>query len=413
MEKKLFVGIDVGKDFNVAGVIDGDGNRLQKPLQFPNTPSGAERIEKEILAAAQRLRANQVIVGTEATSVFDFHLVDFLAESPQLAKFQTEVYRLNPKWVKKFKDSLPDQDKTDLIDAEVIAQKLRVNPGVSPYLSQNKFLPLQRICRYRVHLVNNLVKEKQYFLTMLFLRYSGISQQKPIKRVFGNTAGALLAESFSSEDILNTDLEKLTKFLIQASKNRMARPQEIARGIQKAVRESYRLRPGLDKSLNLIMASVLRNIRSLEESIKEMNKGIEEEFKAFPNTLTSITGIGPVFGAGILSEIGDIRRFKSDAKLAKFAGLWWPRVQSGKFEAEDRKLKITGNVYLRYYLVEAANVLRLHNPEYKAFYQKKYREARTHRHKRALILSARKLTRLVFSLLKRGELYRPAYPFSS
>lgn len=413
MENKLYVGIDVSKDFNVVGFVDGEGNRLQKPLRFSNTPSGAEKLEKEILETRQRFGLKSIVIGTEATGVFDFHLVDFLSGSPQLAQFGAEVYRLNPKWVKKFKDSLPDQDKTDLIDAEVIAQKLRVNPGVKPYLSQNKLLPLQRICRYRVHLVHNLVQEKEYFLVMLFLRYSGISQQRPIKRVFGYTFGALLEESFSSEDILNTDLENLTRFLIQASKNRLTDPQKIAQEIQKAVKESYRLKPGLDKSLNLIMASILRNIRSLEKSIKEMNKAIEEEFQVFPNTLTSIPGMGKVFGAGILSEIGDIRRFDSDAKLAKFAGLWWPRSQSGRFESEDRKLRTTGNVYLRYYLVEAANVLRIHNPEYKAFYQKKYQEVRTHCHKRALILSARKLTRLVFSLLKRGELYKPVYPFRS
>ena len=66
----------------------------------------------------------------------------------------------------------------------------------------------------------------------------------------------------------------------------------------------------------------------------------------------------------------------------------------------------SGNKYLRYYFVEAANSLRLHNEEFAAYYQTKYREATKHHHKRACVLSARKLVRLVFSLLHKGMLCR-------
>ena len=40
-----------------------------------------------------------------------------------------------------------------------------------------------------------------------------------------------------------------------------------------------------------------------------------------PNVLTSIPGIGPVYSAGIMAEIGDINRFESQAKLAKYVDL--------------------------------------------------------------------------------------------
>ena len=40
-----------------------------------------------------------------------------------------------------------------------------------------------------------------------------------------------------------------------------------------------------------------------------------------PNVLISVPGIGPVFSAGIMAEIGDINRFENQAKLAKYAGL--------------------------------------------------------------------------------------------
>ena len=62
----------------------------------------------------------------------------------------------------------------------------------------------------------------------------------------------------------------------------------------------------------------------------------------------------------------------------------------------------TGNKYLRYYLVEASNSLRVHNEEYKKYY-----ESQKHKHKRALVLTAHKFVRLVFALLSKGEIYQP------
>lgn len=64
------------------------------------------------------------------------------------------------------------------------------------------------------------------------------------------------------------------------------------------------------------------------------------------------------------------------------------------------------NTYLRYYLIEAANSLRTHNNEYKAYYKRKYKEVKKHQHKRALVLTARKLVRLVYALLSKQQLYR-------
>jgi transposase len=108
----------------------------------------------------------------------------------------------------------------------------------------------------------------------------------------------------------------------------------------------------------------------------------------------------------LIAEIGDIRRFKNHHKLAKYAGLVWHRQQSGEFEAEETQ-RMPGNKYLRYYLIQAADQLRKHDSQYRAFYQKKYKEVPKHQHKRALVLTARKLVRLVYSLLSTNQLYIP------
>ena len=82
-------------------------------------------------------------------------------------------------------------------------------------------------------------------------------------------------------------------------------------------------------------------------------------------TLDSVPGLGPVWTAGLLAEIGDIFRFANEAAVAKFAGLVWKPRESGDFQGEDTTLAKTGNPFLRYYLIEAANSVRQHCPEYR------------------------------------------------
>ena len=84
------------------------------------------------------------------------------------------------------------------------------------------------------------------------------------------------------------------------------------------------------------------------------------------------TRIGKAYTAGIISEIGQIERFKDHPQLAKYAGLNWKETQSGNTASQNTSLVKRDNRYLRYYLVEADNSVRRHDDEYKAFYKKNY-----------------------------------------
>jgi len=89
--------------------------------------------------------------------------------------------------------------------------------------------------------------------------------------------------------------------------------------------------------------------------------------------------------------------------------LTWRKYEPGNFTAEETRLTKTGNKYLRYYFVQAANMLRLHNKQYKDYYNKKLKEVNKYQHKRALVLTARKFVRLIYALLKKGQLYKSNY----
>lgn len=68
-----------------------------------------------------------------------------------------------------------------------------------------------------------------------------------------------------------------------------------------------------------------------------------------------------------------------------------PLISQGNFDTEERRLTKNGNRYPRYYLILVANSLRVHNEEYRAYYQTNYREVTKLQHKSALALTARKL----------------------
>lgn len=406
-KRTLLVGIDVHSEKNCCAFTDDLGNRLHnKAFSVPNNLPGAQTLEKKIKSAIIEGNFGGVKIATEATSFLDLHLVDYLSNSKSLAEYSPLIYQFNPKLTAGLKKAYADIDKTDDIDPFIIAERLRFGKIPAPYEGSKIYFPLKRLTRYRHHLVNSLAREKNYFLTHLFLKFSSFSTLKPFSSTFGKTSLAVLTDFLSVDEIAAMPVGQLVDFIIKQSRNRFKEPERIAKAVNKAARESYRIRPSLANSVNLILASTIQNIKALTASLKEVDGAITKEFAAFPNTLQSVKGIGPVYAAGIFAELGNIKRFTSQAKAAKFAGLTWRKRKSGKHESEHTRMTKTGNRYLRYYLTEAANSLRVHNEEYKAYYQKKYKEVTKYRHKRAVALTARKLVRLVFALLAKRHLWQ-------
>lgn len=96
--------------------------------------------------------------------------------------------------------------------------------------------------------------------------------------------------------------------------------------------------PGLLLSLlKLVLSSVnsslgiqMKMIKFYEKQLKSSDKDIKKLVDNLNeySILNSIPGIGPVYAAGILAEIGDISRFDNDAALAKYACLAWNAKQS-------------------------------------------------------------------------------------
>ncbi len=402
---QLFVGIDVGSRNNAVYLMKPDGEK-HSSFRMQNNRGGAKMLTERIVSAIQAQGLEGVVIGMEATSIYGDSLVYALREDGKLGQYPRKIHVLNPKLVNKFKESYPELPKNDDVDAFVIADKLRFGRiGKEVYMDDYRYKALQTLTRARFYAVQDLTREKQRFANYLFLKCSGIAQDKDIANTSATTL-ALMERFETVDELAFADLDELTAFIDEKGRN-FADPAAKAKAIQAAARNSYRLPVTVNNSVNQAMAVSIATMRALEKQIKVLDKAIEQQFKIIPNTLTSIPGIGKVYSAGIIAEICDIHRFRSQASVAKFAGLVWTQHQSGEFEAQDRKLIKSGNRFLRYYLLEAANSVRRCDSEFRRYYDLKYKEVNKHQHKRALALTARKLVRLVFRLLKDNRLYKP------
>jgi len=406
---QLFVGIDVGSRENAVHIMLPDGSK-HSSFAVQNNLGGAQTLSKRVVSALTDRGLTAVIIGVEATGIYGDNLMMFLREDGALARFERKLHILNPKQVKKFKDAYSDLPKTDGVDAFVVADSLRfgrINTAV--YTDDYRYKALQTLTRARFYAVQNLTREKVRFMNYLFLKCSGLAQEKVFSDNYGATALAFFEEFATPDDIADMDTEQLAAFIAEKGKNRSPRPGEIAKELQTAARNSYRLPKTVNNSINQVLSISVSSMRVMQAQIKTLDKEIERQFVNIPNTLTSIRGIGSVFSAGIIAEVGDINRFSGQAKLAKYAGLAWTRYQSGMFEGQNTQLIKSGNRFLKYYLCEAANSLvRCDTGDFRHYYDLKFKEVNKYQHKRALVLTARKLVRLVFRLLKDNRLYKSA-----
>jgi transposase len=256
--------------------------------------------------------------------------------------------------------------------------------------------------------VHNLAREKAYCMAVLYLKASEYTRIKPFSDAFGAASQAVLKEFSSIEEIAAIPFDQLLEFIDSKGRRRFPDPAENAGKLQQVAHDSYSLPETMQQPVHMILTLSLQHINFLERQQKRLDTAIAQRMESIPHTLDTIPGFGPVFSAGIISEIGDIHSFNCDqAKVAKYAGFKWRRHQSGDFKADESKLTRTGNRYLRYYFCEAANSIRMRDIDYAAFYNRKYKEVRKHQHKRAIVLTARKLVRLVVRPLATNQPYQP------
>jgi transposase len=147
----------------------------------------------------------------------------------------------------------------------------------------------------------------------------------------------------------------------------------------------------------------LRLLDGYSEEIQKQNLQLSERAKQDKRVewLLTIPGIGECSAMMVLAEIGDIGRFHDADALCSYAGLV-PRVRESAGKAGRGGITRQGSPWLRWMMVEAAQVATRSSPAARRYYEKLLRKKHKHVARVAL---ARKLLIAVYVLLQDGAVF--------
>src|SRR5699024_9351272 len=216
----------------------------------------------------------------------------------------------------------------------------------------------------------------------------------------------VLLHSPLPEDLLEIEVDKLASLVNQVSNGRYGK----SRSLNKAhlLHDSALNTFGIDIATDVFKLQIkllLEQIHLIEQHLKEIESVMIEISNRQEHYLTTITGISDVTACVILGEIGSIERFERPEQLVAFAGLDASVHQSGDFTGSKTRLSKRGSPYLRRAIWQSAFVASFRDPALSLHYQRLRKRGKAHG--TAVGAVARKLTHIIFAILRDRKPYEP------
>jgi transposase len=282
--------------------------------------------------------------------------------------------------------------KTDVKDAERLADLLRHGLLESSFIPPPEIRELRELTRYR----DSLVRERRSVANRI---------QKVIES--GNIKLGQVAS-----DVLGASGRAMLRALAKGESDPI-KLAELARGKLKEKKpELIRALNGrLTFSQRFVVGELLTQLEQLDAAQERVNRQINEhleptnhpELARALEVLDTIPGIGPQIAEVVIAEIGIQMKecFPSDAHLASWAGICPGNKKTGGKRLSGRTRK--GNTYLRSALVQAAwAAIRKKDCYLSAQY---YRLAGRLGRKKALIAVAHSLLIIIYHVLENDQSY--------
>lgn len=388
----FYIGIDIAKRTHEAIIIDDQGKVVQRSFRFQNSCSGFNLLMERVRNITNQ--RPEVMFGMESTSHY------WLALYTRLKKEGYQVHVMNPIQSDALRGLYIRQTKTDSRDSFIIAEVLRFGRYSSSKVPQDKMFALRELCRNRFYLVDSvsdLKRKVTALVDQIFPEYETL-----FSGLFVQSSVEILSKYPTPEKIGKAHLKTLTELLKKASNGRFG--QAKAMQIKDAAKTSFGVADACGVYSRLITC-FMEQIRFTQQSIDALDEKIQAILDTLDSPITSISGIGSVLGATILSEIGDISRFSSADKLAAFAGIDPTVKQSGDFVGVKNHMSKRGTPYLRRALWLASTTAAHFDPMFKAYYEKKSAEGM--RYMKIMGHVTKKMATVIFAILRDNKTYRP------
>ena len=378
----IYVGIDIAKLKHFASALSSEGKILIEPFKFTNDDDGFRLLVSKL----ESFSKDNIIIGLESTAHYGNNLVRYLVAH------SFNVCVLNPIKTSTMRKNNIRKTKTDKVDTYIIAKTLMMQDScrfISFY--DLDLLELKTLGRYRQNTIKQRTRLKiqltsyvdQVFNELQYLFKSGLHQ----KSVY-----PLLKEAPTPQLIASMHMTHLAHLLHTSSHGHFSKEEakELRVLAQKSVGTS-------DSALSIQITHTIAQIELLDSQLNRIESEMADIMNFNTSVIMTIPGIGYINGGMILGEIGDIHRFSNPSKLLAFAGLDPSVYQSGNFSAKHTRMSKRGSRVLRYALMNAAHNIVKNNATFKAYYDAKMAEGRSHYN--ALGHCAGKLVRVIWKML--------------
>lgn len=227
--------------------------------------------------------------------------------------------------------------KTDIKDAEWIADLLRHGLLKASYIPDKKQRELRELVRYRKSMIEERSRE--------------------INRLEKILEGANIKLSSYVSDLTGTSSRKLIEQAIVGQVNEENIGDLIHSSMQTKKAELLRAMEGVFSPIQKqLVKAILDHVDDMTKRIKELDDMIDNEMRGYDDEikkLDEISGIGKRSAEVILSEIGtDMSRFPSDAHICSWTGICPGNNESAGKRKSGRTNR--GNRYLKSTLIQCA-----------------------------------------------------------
>jgi transposase len=384
--EKAWAGVDAGKEFHWAHVLDASGRELLSRKVENDEADLSKLIDDALLVAEEVVWAVDQPGGGAAL------LLALLWERNQRVLYVPGLT------VDRARDAYRGESKTDARDAHVIADQARMRTDLGELEpGEEEIAELQLLLARRRDLVTDQSR------TITRLREALLSLFPALERALDlNSKGplTLLTHYQTPAQLRRAGHKRIVTYL----RNRGVKGSNKVADKALAASKAQSVTLPAQEVASRIVADLAGEIHALKGRIESIDEELEKRFFARPEAriLISLPGMGPILGAEFLVAVGDICAFESADRLAAYAGLVPAARDSGKRVGNNRRMR-GGNKSLKRVFYQSAFASLRSAPESRAFYDRKRAEGK--RHTQALIALARRRVNVVWAMLRDGTTF--------
>ncbi len=399
----LIVGIDIAKDRHHAFFGTPLGKTLWRRLIFDNNKAGYDKLITQVNSLCAQHRLSKIVFGLEPTGNYHKPLASWLIQKEFM------VVLVSGKAVSDNRDLLNGRwDKNDTKDSANVADlvgrgkcQFYDNPGPEIMALRNLLSLRKRLKReehsIRMRIRNSLLSK--FFPEMDCHWGSALEENLAIIKWY-----------LDPKKIAATDFDIFVRHVTKTD-----------RGIRqtrrlKAIYDAAGISVGMP-----VTASDLFEANMLVEKLGQIRAGISETMEQIKKIsssmqedkpLQSIPGFGPYIAALVLSVIGNPFRFNNRKQVIRLSGFDLNANRSGRTSnSAVPVISKRGNGDLRYALYQAALIASYHNEHFRRIYHRmlKGREAERGIRTKMRVKLAAKMLIIAWTLMKKNEVFDPAY----